>query len=100
MMYYMVRIGNLFWIDVGLGIVHSGVVVDGIPLKSNLRIGREYSYGEGGGIISTKPKNITGVKYRETFLIGTTYLTPEEIKDVIKGMEKKFTGDDYHLLSK
>lgn len=68
--------------------------------KSSSLIGREYSYGEGGGIISTKPRNISGVKYRETLLVGPTYLTPDEIQDVIKGLEKKFRGDTYNLINR
>ena len=66
--------------------------------ESVLYIGKEYSYGEGGGIIATKPKNISGVKFRESILIGCTYLTQSEIKDVVKGLEKSFTGTNYHLI--
>ena len=37
------------------------------------------------------------MKFRETILIGSTYLSPEEIKEVISNMEKTFRGDNYNL---
>jgi len=61
-------------------------------------IGREYSYGADGGIIVSRPKDVIGVKYRETLLIGTTYLSPSQINDVISNLKVLFTGTNYNML--
>lgn len=62
-------------------------------------LGKEYSFGDGGGVIATKPKDISGVTFRETIFMGYTFLTPNEIHDVITNLKKTFRGDSYHLLN-
>ena len=61
-------------------------------------IGREYSYGADGGIIASRPKDVIGVKFRETIFMGNTYLSPSQIRDVISNLEVLFTGTNYNML--
>ncbi|KAK8791326.1 hypothetical protein WA171_002273 [Blastocystis sp. BT1] len=80
--------GNDFLYGVGLGILHSGVVVDE----------REYSYGDEGGVFVTHPQDVEGVRYRETITIGTTFLSPAQVKDVVRNLKVTYRGDNYHML--
>ncbi|KAK8801053.1 hypothetical protein WA538_003897, partial [Blastocystis sp. DL] len=79
---------NYFLFDVGLGVLHSGVVVDG----------KEYSYGGGGGIVVSRPRSVEGAEYRETIFMGTTYLSDKQIRDVIHDLKKTYTGDNYQMI--
>jgi hypothetical protein len=47
-------------INFGLGVFHSGVEIKG----------EEWTFGSGGGIFSSSPKNAGGAKFRESITMG------------------------------
>ena len=87
------------YLDIGIGINHSGVVIDGTALFPSFFLGRENSFGCFGGIVSSKPKHIIGAKFRESLYIGDTFLSEEEIQDVIDNLARTFTADKYDVIS-
>lgn len=62
-------------------------------------VGREYSYGMGGGIVSSTPKNIVGAVFRETICMGSTYLSPQQIRDVVHNLRLSFTDSNYNMVT-
>ena len=74
--------------------------MDGLFSAFFSKLGREYSYGEGGGVVSSLPRNVLGVKYRETIEMGNTFLSPEQVKDVVHNLKVIYHGDNYNLISK
>ena len=61
-------------------------------------IGIEYSYGDNGGVVASRPRDVIGVKFRETIFMGNTYLSPMQIRDVISNLKVLFTGKNYNML--
>ena len=61
-------------------------------------VGKEYSYGGGGGIFVSSPRSVEGAEYRETIFMGTTYLSDKQIRDVIHDLKKTYTGDNYQMI--
>ena len=61
-------------------------------------VGKEYSYGGGGGIVVSRPRSVEGAEYRETIFMGTTYLSDKQIRDVIHDFKKTFSGDFYQMI--
>ena len=77
---------------VGLGLYHSGVEVDG----------EEYTFAQGGGIISHPPKAAESeqghLAFRETLEIGVFEGSSHVVKDAVAALRPHFRGDHYHLI--
>lgn len=65
-----------------------------------MSIGVEYSFGEDVGISEGIPKEAFGATFRESILIGTTYLSNAEIMKRIDDLRDEFQGDEYHMILK
>ena len=61
--------------------------------------GKEYSYGLEGGIVASRPGNIVGAVFRESLFMGLTYLSPQQICDVIHNLKLSFTDSNYDMIS-
>ena len=62
-------------------------------------IGKEYSYGLGGGVVASRPGNIIGAVFRESLFMGRTYLSPQQIRDVIHNLKLSFTDSNYDMIT-
>jgi len=74
------------------GIFHAGVEISSAA---------EWSYGYtacGTGVHSGVPTKHPCHHYRETLLIGQTFLTREKIASVIDALKVEYKGGDYHLV--
>eukprot|EP00262_Sarcandra_glabra_P001729 TRINITY_DN11880_c0_g1_i1.p1 TRINITY_DN11880_c0_g1~~TRINITY_DN11880_c0_g1_i1.p1 ORF type:complete len:222 (+),score=17.65 TRINITY_DN11880_c0_g1_i1:210-875(+) len=82
----------LYWF--GLGIFHSGIEVHGL----------EYGFGAHeyptSGVFEVEPKNCPGFIYRRSVWLGSTDMSPTEIRSFIERISGNYRGDTYHLISK
>lgn len=62
--------------------------------------GKEYSFGQGGGVGYDAPRQAAGAKYRETIDMGTTPKTQKEIDAILITMLKEYPGNSYHITNK
>ncbi|BFZ54393.1 hypothetical protein PYCC9005_001428 [Savitreella phatthalungensis] len=82
--------------SVGLGINHSGVVVDG----------REWQFGGHDmdgvtGVFCTEPRDVPAdATYKTTLAVGVCRLSMQEIGDVLDQMRHEYTGTSYDLLTR
>ena len=53
----------------------------------------EYSFAEGSGISEGIPKEVIGAKFRESILMGTTYLSNAEIDKRIDDLREVYKGN-------
>lgn len=60
----------------------------------------EYSFAEGSGISEGIPKEVIGAKFRESILMGTTYLSNAEIDKRIDDLREVYKGNQYHMVLK
>eukprot|EP01041_Mallomonas_annulata_P009303 gene9303-19310_t len=74
----------------GLGVYHSGVEVCGV----------EYTFGGGGGIFYTEPKNAPGAKHRESIPMGTFNGTTRDLESIVNDLRGDFDGSAYNILTK
>lgn len=44
------------------------------------------------------PRDVEGVRYRETITMGNTFLSPVQVKDVVHNLKVTYRGDNYHML--
>ena len=62
-------------LPLGMGLHHSGVEI----------LGREYSFGSGGGIFDSTPKEAPGAQFRESLELGAFHGGSSELQSVISG---------------
>jgi hypothetical protein len=62
--------------------------------------GREYTFGSGGGIFSTNPRDVPNAQFRESIELGTFYGTSRDIDRAIDELRSSFHGSSYNLLTK
>lgn len=87
-------------VDIGLGLFHSGVEINGRVFRCPASIGAEYSFGEETGITKGIPKEVMGASFRESIFMGKTFLTDDEIDRRIDTLRKSYRGDQYHMVLK
>ncbi|KAL3685782.1 hypothetical protein R1sor_003804 [Riccia sorocarpa] len=84
--------GYVYW--VGMGIFHSGIEVHG----------SEYAFGAHdfptSGVFEVEPQCCPGFTFRRSILMGTTGLSPQEIRNFIETVADDYNGNTYHLLVK
>lgn len=97
---YSRGIGSPYNVDIGLGLFHSGVEINGKVVLNSVSVGAEYSFGEEAGITKGIPKEVMGATFRESISMGKTYLTNEEIDRRIDNLRKSYRGDQYHMVLK
>ena len=49
--------------------------------------------------MSSTPKNIVGAVFRETICMGSTYLSPQQIRDVVHNLRLSFTDSNYNMVT-
>lgn len=81
---------NEYLYGLGLGFYHSGLVV----------YGKEWTFGSGGGIFSTAPKEVPNAPFRETVVLGSTRLGPSDVDRVIDALRDAFQDGSYNLYKK
>jgi len=84
---------NVYTYPFGCGIFHSGIEVHGT----------EYAYGahdySSSGIFETVPRKTPGtVKFRDSYVVGTTKLNRQEVTQACRKLGETYRGDMYHLL--
>ncbi|CAD7965235.1 unnamed protein product [Amoebophrya sp. A120] len=75
------------------GVFHAGIEVHN----------REFSFGytpHGTGVETHAPKKHHTHKYRESIFLGYTYLSVEELGNIVGAMERAWQGNSYDLLSR
>ncbi|KAH9313895.1 hypothetical protein KI387_022522, partial [Taxus chinensis] len=84
--------GYVYW--AGLGIFHSGVEVHGV----------EYAFGAHdyptSGVFEVEPRQCPGFTFRKSVFIGSTTLSPAELREFIEQHAGNYNGDTYHLIAK
>ncbi|KAL3685788.1 hypothetical protein R1sor_003810 [Riccia sorocarpa] len=84
--------GYVYW--VGMGIFHSGIEVHG----------SEYAFGAHdfptSGVFEVEPRSCPGFTFRRSILMGTTGLSPQEIRNFIETVADDYNGNTYQLLVK
>ncbi|KAH9300816.1 hypothetical protein KI387_012399, partial [Taxus chinensis] len=84
--------GYVYW--AGLGIFHSGVEVHGV----------EYAFGAHdyptSGVFEVEPCQCPGFTFRKSVFIGSTTLSPAELREFIEQHAGNYNGDTYHLIAK
>jgi len=78
---------NEYLYGLGLGFYHSGLVI----------YGREWTFGSGGGIFSTAPKEVPNAPFRESIVLGTTKLGPSDVDRIIDKLRSTFPDGTYNL---
>jgi len=80
----------------GFGIFHSGVEVHG---KEYWFFGHEFQFT---GIIILNPgvQADAGMTKRESFIVGTTLMSMEEMETTLDSLTSKYTGQSYHPIHK
>lgn len=83
---------NDYLVPVGLGLHHSGVEI----------LGREYSFGSGGGIFDGAPKEAAGARFRFQIDLGAFDGGSKELNKALDDLRPSgnFGSDDYHLVKK
>lgn len=66
--------------------------------------GVEYAFGAieypASGIFEVEPRQCPGYKFKKSIFIGTTFLNPFQIKELMKLKAENYYGYTYHLLAK
>jgi hypothetical protein len=84
----------IYWFGAG-GVYHSGVEVHDEEFAFG---GHEYDMS---GIFVTGPRDAPGpVLYRESVILGETYMSKEEVHAEVAKMGKEYKGNLYHLLQR
>ncbi|XP_019190869.1 PREDICTED: deSI-like protein At4g17486 [Ipomoea nil] len=91
--YDLTTINNyLYWF--GLGVFHSGIEVHGM----------EYGYGahdfSSSGVFEVEPRTCPGFIFRRSILLGSTDMSPSEVRSFMEQLSRKYHGDSYHLIAK
>ncbi|KAF5772305.1 putative PPPDE peptidase domain, PPPDE putative peptidase domain superfamily [Helianthus annuus] len=91
----IVQINKIFKDGIGLGgIFHSAVQVYGED---------EWSFGfceEGSGVFNCPFGRNPMYTYRESIVLGNTYLTKSKVNQILRELSREWPGDCYDLLSK
>jgi len=79
----------------GFGAYHSGVEV----------LGKEFGFGyhdfeQLTGIYFHEPREAVGAVFRESILIGSVAMAPDQLAHILDSLKPKFYGTDYHMLNK
>ena len=90
--YNLNPVANKFLGPIGLGIYHSGIIIEGI----------EYSFGSGannceGGIFGIVPGTYNK-DLKKTIIIGETNLTDYDIDCIIGSFRHQFLENEYNLI--
>jgi hypothetical protein len=84
--------GYVYW--AGLGVFHSGVEVHGV----------EYAFGAHdfptSGVFEVEPRQCPGFTFRKSIYIGTTNLSPSQLREFLEQLAGNYNGDTYHLIAK
>jgi len=84
--------GYVYW--AGLGVFHSGVEVHGV----------EYAFGAHdfptSGVFEVEPRQCPGFTFRKSIYIGTTSLSPSQLREFLEQVAGNYNGDTYHLIAK
>eukprot|EP01130_Rhizamoeba_saxonica_P015203 TRINITY_DN677_c0_g1_i2.p1 TRINITY_DN677_c0_g1~~TRINITY_DN677_c0_g1_i2.p1 ORF type:complete len:205 (-),score=33.30 TRINITY_DN677_c0_g1_i2:318-932(-) len=75
--------------NIGLGIHHSGIEIDG----REITFGRHE--GDTSGIFATPP-GATGLVRRESRVLGTVVISPNRLRTILDQMGNNWTGTSYH----
>ncbi|KAG2555440.1 deSI-like protein At4g17486 [Panicum virgatum] len=82
----------LYWF--GLGIFHSGIEAHGM----------EYGFGAHeyptSGVFQVEPKSCPGFIFRRSVCVGTTDMSPSQVRTCIEDLAEDYHGDTYHLIVK
>jgi len=76
--------------NIGLGLHHSGVEIEGV----------EYSFAHGAGIFDQPPKEVPNAKFRESIAMGVFNGGSADVRRVLADLRDEFHGDAYHLLKR
>ena len=73
-----------------------------IPISEYAYGGHPYSYT---GVYNMEPRQHEeiggeGVRYRESLHMGHTYLTQDEVRELVHALGKEYNGNAYHILNK
>ena len=83
---------NDYLFPMGLGLHHSGLEIDG----------REYSYGDGGGIFEGPPKEAPGARFRCQIELGSFDGGSKELNQALDDLRSNggFGSNGYHLVKR
>ena len=94
----VLHVYDMAWVNeyiawAGLGVFHSGLVVNG----------DEYTFGghpeASTGVFSAPPGEAPGCVFRQAILLGESSLSHTQIRDTISSLSASFLGSDYNLLT-
>ena len=94
----VLHVYDMAWVNeyiswAGLGVFHSGLVVNG----------DEYTYGghpeASTGVFSAPPGEAPGCVFRQAILLGEVSLSHSQIRDTISSLSASFLGSEYNLLT-
>lgn len=74
--------------NLGLGMYHSGIEVDG----------REFTFASGAGIFSHAPRGAQGARFREQLYLGDVSITAAELDRLIARLKPDWPGTKYNVL--
>ena len=86
--------------DIGFGLFHTGVEINGVVWQKSSHLGVEYSFGEEAGISKGEPKQAGDARFRESINMGVTYFSNSEIDRKIDTLRDIYRGDQYHVVLK
>ena len=75
-------------ITFGLGLFHSGVEVHG----------KEFSFGENGGVFENTPKEAPPAIFRTSILLGETRLGYREVDELVGSLRQSYPGSSYDVM--
>ena len=66
--------------------------------------GVEYAFGAHdfptSGVFEVEPRQCPGFTFRKSIYIGTTNLSPSQLKEFLEQLAGNYNGDTYHLIAK
>ena len=66
--------------------------------------GVEYAFGAHdyptSGVFEVQPRECPGFSFRKTIFIGTTCLSPDQVREFTEHHSASYNGDTYHLIAK
>ncbi|GJP64768.1 hypothetical protein CLOP_g21717 [Closterium sp. NIES-67] len=91
--YDMTRYNDfLYWL--GLGVFHSGLEVHGV----------EYAFGAHNqpcsGVFELAPRCAPGFLFRTAIPVGTTSLSPPQVRSIVEQLACSYTGISYQIISR
>ncbi|CAM9869243.1 unnamed protein product, partial [Heterosigma akashiwo] len=87
---YDLNEANEYTHEIGLGMYHSGVEING----------REYTFGGGGGIFEHEPKDAPNCRFRESIEMGVFEGTSADISRALDNLKGDFGPNAYNILTK